>query len=1275
MDALAGVAISTTSGAYQDNTRNTVLAQLGQRLQISDGPKPLSLVGYDRPELLLAAIREHHVRVTGRTLASKVSFGGHLTITAEALSAIPSTLLPDEVDRGTSRGSYSELVQDKVSAEAYRFATSSFPGLKQPRESPQSILESMLGPEALVQDELGIFETLLELPFVYMSEILEALDLPAVDYSDFTEFEYDKFVAHTVIPRIRAVTHYATVQGNYRAHVVRAGDSLRDVEAGHRIQLVRAKATAALSEHYSATRLSREALQDIGELPLSPANIDSMPVVLLQGIIDYLNDNKMLMDNTTSSVTLSVGGRSPQRTRTICVDPDAEMAAIIRSKDITYAGGRFERFLCLVPLGAALVTVVIKYFQPSSNTEIDSMIDSLKTLSFMDHQRRLSVGPGYSVMSNLLAKVSRSGMSFNVAKTYEHLAKAMALSSHSAQDSGAWRELCHITMRTSQSYSNNSVMPRSVLDATMATVRAKMDFEADSQGLEFAFTGLDPREKTATVSAISAYDHGDTVAAFLIGDDQDEEDDFAIHYVGTVGKRMCPCGDSMPRFSDYCGTCRQFFPGTMICALCRTPKFFPKEDDGLPKRCRMFGTSAICKGGRFVEPERQDYARMDISIEQRNTLHRERGGAGASASRNSGIAPASQLSSTGGKGNPQRGKPEYRARAKQLGDAKYSKTYKPHAALPATAPVQASVAIAAERVIKPPEADVILPIKSGSMIKLVQPPDDRPTSDGIIRIYNIYGYDRAGEPGPGASIFTEDLLLRMGPFDRSQNGLDEHGLDMFMTVPYPASESMAIELEQIKAFKAQSLVAIGGASDDTSLELGPLVPIDIGIHIVVGQSENILAACDIERAGMVLVTVKTSDGLVSWLAMGGGGGILLQRQNGLLYLFGRVASDGGISIGDGGEIRFLIDTGAQVSLAGEDARGLLIDVTPATVALKAVGGCLLNPSMAGILRIKYVPGVDSMVNLESTPPGEVPPMLIISERPRANESAAAFLGHVRSVNFAVIGDTPLSDGSLAPATDGFCVTVATGLATDFSVRAAIVPVADGLCIIEAIGPPDGSLAPATDGFCVTAATGLATGFSVRAATMPVADGLCVTEAIGPPDRNVTATALSVAPAMDGRCGNGASGPSGGTTVMSAGEQLNVDTSIEGVNYGGYRFTESTSVLASGRRRRCSRDLITSELPVLSHGPGSFPKVKQSGVCASVATVNVQPVIISDQAAAMVFMDEISRQIFIHPLHSVSVTAVMEGITEYRLHVLAEFGLNLECLSSGKFSAWSKDDQD
>ena len=171
-----------------------------------------------------------------------------------------------------------------------------------------------------------------------------------------------------------------------------------------------------------------------------------------------------------------------------------------------------------------------------------------------------------------------------------------------------------------------------------------------------------------------------------------------------------------------------------------------------------------------------------------------------------------------------------------------------------------------------------------------------------------------------------------------------------------------------------------------------------------------------------------------------------------------------------------------------------------------------------------------MVNLESTPPGEVPPMLLISERPRVNESAAASLGHVRSVNFAVIGDTPPFDGSLAPATDGFCVTVATCLAT---------------------------------------------GFSVRAATMPVADGLCVTEAIGLPDRNVTVTASSVVSAKDGRCGNEASGPSGGTTVMSAGEQLNVDTSIAGVNYGGYRFTESNSVLASGRRRRYSRDLTTS----------------------------------------------------------------------------------------------------
>ena len=348
------------------------------------------------------------------------------------------------------------------------------------------------------------------------------------------------------------------------------------------------------------------------------ATVGKFPVVLLQCIIDYLLDDKKLIDTIVKSVDLSIGGRSSQRIRTICADPDAEIAAILRTREgLSYQGCRLERFLGLLPLGTALVAVVVKYFQPARNVEVRDMVASLGDISFMDSSQRLSVTAAYMAISQLIAKVSRSGMSFNVAIVYEHIAKAMAASSDSARDNGQWKQLCLDVMRTFRTLPGNSAMSREILDDTMTAIRKVMDKEAEEQGLESTFRSA---LSTTRVSAISegdvhlisedadgsrtgSADGSRTGSSELSssrtgsrlmentweqgpGDDGEEDDtgDFYVQYVNRQNTaRNCTCGAAMRWGTDYCGACKSFRPNTQICTSCGAPRVF---SDTATEHCR-----------------------------------------------------------------------------------------------------------------------------------------------------------------------------------------------------------------------------------------------------------------------------------------------------------------------------------------------------------------------------------------------------------------------------------------------------------------------------------------------------------------------------------------------------------------------------------------------------------------------------------------------------------------------------------------------------------------
>ena len=154
----------------------------------------------------------------------------------------------------------------------------------------------------------------------------------------------------------------------------------------------------------------------------------------------------------------------------------------------------------------------------------------------------------------------------------------------------------------------------------------------------------------------------------------------------------------------------------------------------------------------------------------------------------------------------------------------------------------------------------------------------------------------------------------------------------------------------------------------------------IATHVVPAQDEHILALCDLEKAGMMFNTVKDANGdNVSWLAITGGGGVSLSRRAGLFYLHGYKSQDGGMTIGEGGDIRFLVDTGAQASLVGSHGITLLTKFTAPKISMTAAGGHPLVITHSGELTMRYQPGMCAVTHSGESGGAECPRNLFIGE--------------------------------------------------------------------------------------------------------------------------------------------------------------------------------------------------------------------------------------------------------------------------------------------------------
>ena len=104
---------------------------------------------------------------------------------------------------------------------------------------------------------MDLFSILIDLPPEHMDNVTEALDLPAIN-TDKSQRESDTYISQVILPRIRVVS--SGVTKDVKALSGGARNSLRDMEAGHRIQVLRSRTVAVLSDHYCSTRLSRDVL-------------------------------------------------------------------------------------------------------------------------------------------------------------------------------------------------------------------------------------------------------------------------------------------------------------------------------------------------------------------------------------------------------------------------------------------------------------------------------------------------------------------------------------------------------------------------------------------------------------------------------------------------------------------------------------------------------------------------------------------------------------------------------------------------------------------------------------------------------------------------------------------------------------------------------------------------------------------------------------------------------------------------------------------------------
>ena len=972
---------------------------------LSIAEKNLSIVGYDKPELLYAAIRKHHEFISGHRLPLIARFGG-----ASAL-----TLAQDDI------------LRDEYSTAAYRFAYGSArAGVQDSREQQYQIdcIESFLGPEIINSDAPTIFRAIISMREEHIFSLASAFGISMAHVHNLEG--RDMTIMRTFIPAIQKLRQLKSGNQTARAEHARRSDAMREADAANRIHLLRTKVIAALSSHYHATELTRRALQASGFLPVEPANVEGFSVTTLQGILDYLTVDQLLRDAITTSALQGIGGSSPPRIRTICNDPDAETAAILRStKGVEYTGDRFEKMMCLIPLGTAMVKMVLVYFQPSLNTEIVDKVESLKTLTFMDARQRLSLAAGYLRLSQLLSFVSRSGMSFNVLTVYRHIARAMNDSVDSARDSGAWRELCYETMKSYSVNLVNTVMARSVLDDTMSLLRELMDKEADHRGLE-SVCG----QAVAKPNLIANLNHGASdykltthghqtfeepsdmgVQCHSYGYDGDD-DEFSAEdielTVSSIGARMaaksCPCGASMRVQTDYCNQCSAFLAGTQICTLCRAPRQF--KGGAEIKRCRNYGSAIACESNTFADPTEDDRRRAIRAHKQREEM----------AGRSGMQKPNNLL------GTRQSYRPSHQAVVASFaeplisgihGDLINQPNQKPASATPrgkggakgqgkgsaggsraimgGGAPsAQAPPLVSTPATVSAPSAQAPPLVSTPVTVSAPQQPANEPkrknfmvaASDAlehqvVPRIYNKHGFDITGSRGPGMPVVTATPALMEAPFVFSIDGLTERGRDSYGSVPEFPTPGQRAELDRLQDIACQQQVSRVSA---ISVTMSQSSQFSITMHVVPAQDVHILAVCDLEKVGMTFNMVKDKNGdNQSWLALKEGGGVALSRKAGLFYLHAYETPGEGVIIGSGGDIRFLIDTGAQASLVAGSGISLLTKFTPPAITMSAAGGHSLAITHTGELLMRYRPGLTSIFQNGDSGGAAYPPSMFIGE--------------------------------------------------------------------------------------------------------------------------------------------------------------------------------------------------------------------------------------------------------------------------------------------------------
>ena len=401
-------------------------------------------MGYNHKDLLYAAIRENHVQITGRPLAPTPSFGGNSGLKIDWEKLNYGTI------SDTSKAAAAELSRTTI-----------------------GMIVRTLGKGIFAESSQGIFVALFKIDGQKLRELAEFMGMRLSDDASLKKL-------------VRAIE--TVFQDRHMHHSAPTGGAvqiMRDVDAAHRMHGVQQTAAVLLAEHYHSTRLTRKALQDKKLLGKERLDSTELSPGQMQNLINYLADDACLRDAITASVGQNIGGASSPRYWTLCLDPDAQIAAMINGESqIDYTGDEFEQAMGLLPLGYALAVAASNQFQESANRDTEATIDGFANLSFMDSKSRLIIGPAYERISKFMADTERNGTTYNTTRVFQYIARAMRDSIDAARDAGEWRALCKRTLAVNKEYPDSKAsMPKGTLQETVRLIYTMMSSEANLSDL------------------------------------------------------------------------------------------------------------------------------------------------------------------------------------------------------------------------------------------------------------------------------------------------------------------------------------------------------------------------------------------------------------------------------------------------------------------------------------------------------------------------------------------------------------------------------------------------------------------------------------------------------------------------------------------------------------------------------------------------------------------------------------------------------------------------